>query len=370
MKIGFDAKRAFHNRRGLGNYSRDTIRLLSEQLPDNQYFMFTPKANVSLFHDYQSNCQAVLPQSSFYKLCPSLWRTTGICSDIKRHKIDVFHGLSHELPYGIEKLNLHTVVTMHDLIFLKFPSLYPLIDRFLYKKKYKHSCHIADTVIAISEQTKRDLVELFHLNEDKIEVVYQGCNRIFEAEVSADTKEQVLRKYNLPHPFMLQVGAIEKRKNQEIILKAMHIGKIDCPLVLIGSATTYLEELKVYIHEYQLDNRVFILQNVPTADLPALYQSASVFLYPSVFEGFGIPLLEALWSKTPVIAATGSCLEESGGPFSRYVTPHDAENWAAEIENVLNNSDLQSYMTQNNGSHLQQFTDEAIALHLATVYNY
>lgn len=368
MRIGFDAKRAFNNRRGLGNYSRDTIRILSEQLPYNQYFMFTPKVNQDIFSGFASNCQTVLPHTFFSKQFSSLWRTFGICSDIGVQKIEVFHGLSHELPYGIEKLHLRKIVTMHDLIFLKFPHLYPLIDRILYKNKYLHSCKIADTIIAISEQTKCDLVELANIDEHKIEVVYQGCNRIFQQKVDENVKEQIRQKYHLPKTFMIHVGAIEKRKNQEVILKAMHVGKIDYPLVLVGGATLYLDELRSYIHQHQLDSKVFILTNVPTNDLPALYQSASLFLYPSIFEGFGIPLLEALWSGIPVIAATGSCLEESGGSSSHYVAPHDIDNWAYEINKVLEDTELRIKMTQHNQAHLMQFTDEAIAKHIWKIY--
>src|SRR5574344_3099307 len=331
MNIGFDAKRAFNNRRGLGNYSRDTIRILSEQVPENRYFLFTPHANGSLFGPPTEHCKVVLPTSCVDKTFPAWWRTARICSDIAQQKIDVFHGLSHELPLGIEKLNVRKIVTMHDLIFMKFPALYPLIERYLYKKKNVHSCRIADTVIAISEQTKRDLIELAGVPEDKIAVVYQGCNGIFQNKVEAVVKERIREKYCLPQTFMLQVGAIEKRKNQEVILQAMHVGKIDCPLVLVGAATAYLDDLQKLIVRYGLGNRAFVLSDVPTQDLPALYQSAALFLYPSLFEGFGIPILEALWSGIPVIAATGSCLEESGGPYSRYVAPHDAPQWAEEI---------------------------------------
>lgn len=368
MKIGFDAKRAFNNRRGLGNYSRDTIRILWEQLPDNQYVMFTPTGIDSLFPAAPDYGTIVQPTTFFDKMCPSFWRTRHVCSDIDRLQLDVFHGLSHELPYGIEKLNIRKIVTIHDLIFLQYPELYPLIDRYLYKTKYLHSCQIADTVIAISEQTKRDLIDLAHVNEDKIEVIYQGCNRIFAKKLDETDKKRIREKYHLPETFMLNVGAIEKRKNQEVLLKAMAIEQIDCPLVLIGSPTAYLNELKAFIAQHHLDNRVFILSGVATDELPALYQSSSVFLYPSIFEGFGIPILEALYSGVPVIAATGSCLEESGGANSRYVAPHDAAHWADEICNVINDSDLRNSMTQNNATHLAQFSDENIAKRLLSVY--
>lgn len=369
MKIGFDAKRAFNNRRGLGNYSRDTIRILSSQFIDNQYFLYTTKINGDIPFQPKENCRTILPEGFLAKKMPSLWRTYGLAEEAKKEKLDLFHGLSHELPVGIEKSGAATVVTMHDLIFLKFPQLYPALDRAMYRKKYLRSCRAADRVIAISEQTKRDLVELTNIDGQKIDVVYQGCSPTFQNILSTDERQSICKKYALPSEYMLSVGALEERKNHILILKAIAKQQIDFPLVIIGNETAYTPTLYKFIAENHLENRVRILTNVPFSDFPALYQNARMLLYPSLFEGFGIPVLESLWSRVPVIAATGSCLEESGGPGSCYVSPQDPEELGAQMIDILNNSERRERMIEAGLQYVQNFTDETIANNLWNVYN-
>ena len=370
MRIAFDAKRAFNNHRGLGNYSRDTIRILSTQFTDNQYYLFSPKVDNTIPFQVNDNCQIVLPSYFWARSFPSVWRSLGITRELKRLQVDLYHGLSHELPMGIERTSIHTIVTIHDLIFLKFSNLYPVCDRYLYRKKYLYSCKIADKIIAISEQTRRDLLELTNVDEKKITVVYQGCNPIFKTQISDSQKENICKKYQLPRHYMLSVGALEPRKNHILILQAMAIGAIDFPLVIVGNRTSYAQILFDYIKEKGLQNRVFLLTDVPFADFPALYQSASLFIYPSLFEGFGIPLLEALTCKIPVIAATGSCLEESGGPDSIYVSPYDAEELSVAIDKVLTDSQLQEKMIRSGIEYAYNFSDENIAQKLWKVYNF
>ncbi|MBR3427798.1 MAG: glycosyltransferase family 4 protein [Bacteroidales bacterium] len=365
MRIGYDAKRAFNNHRGLGNYSRETIRILASHFPDLQLDLFTPKIDTSIRFDCPQNATIIQPKSTFLH---SLWRTFGISKEAEKRGLDLYHGLSHELPYGIEKTRIPTVVTMHDLIFVRHPELYPFFDRKSYKAKYLRSCRMANRIIAVSQQTKNDLIELWHIEAERISVVYQGCHPAFCQQVTDSQKQAVRNKYNLPETFLLNVGAIEPRKNQLLILKALVAGAIDTPLVIVGRKTDYITELQQYINKHKLQNQVTILPNVDFADLPALYQSASIFIYPSQYEGFGIPVVEALQSCVPVIAAKGSCLEESGGPGSRYVSPDDAEELAEQITAILQNNELRNSMIVQGKTYASQFSDNAIANHLMQIY--
>ena len=369
LKIGFDAKRAFYNKRGLGNYSRDTIRILSENKPDNEYLLFTPKIENAIKFPLTSNCKIIKPLGLYAKV-PSLWRTFGQCKEIGQEKPDIYHGLSHELPYGIEKCNVGKIVTMHDVIFLKHPELFPLFDRYSFWKKYTRSCRIADKIIAISKQTKCDLIEYMGIDEKKIEVVYQGCNPIFRQRVPEEARKNILAKYNLLSSYMLIVCAIEKRKNHEIILKAMHIGEINIPLVITGRPSAYKNELLQLISKYRLQEKVIFLHDVETAELPAIYQSATLFVYPSLFEGFGIPILEALTSGVPVIASKGSCFEETGGKAARYVANDDAGELADAIREITDSKTIAQQMITEGFLHAELFSDENIANSLMRVYNY
>lgn len=167
MIIGFDAKRAFHNRRGLGNYSRDLVRQLSNYFPKNRYILFNPSARNCVDFTYPTNTQMVIPTAPIYRLFPSLWRTFGLTSDIKQQQLDIYHGLSQELPFGIERTGVKTVVTMHDAIFMRYPQLYSASYRNIFIRKNRYACRIADRIIAISEQTKQDLIHYFDADEFK-----------------------------------------------------------------------------------------------------------------------------------------------------------------------------------------------------------
>ncbi|GHS84778.1 glycosyl transferase family 1 [Bacteroidia bacterium] len=367
MNIGFDAKRAFCNTRGLGNYSRDTIRIMSHLASDHRYFLFTPKQ--SLTFDYNSdNTQLIKPQTYFDKTFPALWRTVGQTADIRQQNLTVFHGLSHELPVGIEKTNTKSVVTMHDLIFLKYPQLFPWIDRQTYKRKYQRSCRVANHIIAASYQTKADLVNLWNIDEQRITVVYQGCNPMYHQTCSPDAILKIKQTYHLPQNYILNVGAIERRKNQELIIRALALSNRAIPLVIVGNATDYINTLQRLIQELNLQSSVIFLTNVVTSDLPALYQGADLFVYPSLFEGFGIPILEALSSRVPVIASSGSCLSEVGGQQSLYVNPHDVEALANAMVSVLDDERLRQQMINEGTKHTAHFSDAHIVQQLLSVY--
>ena len=368
MKIGFDAKRYFTNQRGLGTYSREAIRILTTLAPENEYHLFTPIAEQRDRTLLASNVHLHLPSLPLGKLCQDFWRTYRIASKAESLGLDVYHGLSHELPYDIERHKIHTVVTMHDLLFIKKPELFPEIDRRLYRKKYLRSCKVADKVIAVSEHTKQDLLELTDTPELKIEVVYQGCSPGFKKLANETQKKSLREKYGLPERFMLNVGAFEPRKNQMLIMKALKAGKIDMPLVIAGRTTDYLKELQKHIAENGLQNQVKLLPDFPSAELPILYQCAMLFVFPSTYEGFGIPVVEALTSGIPVIAATGSCLEESGGPDSIYVNPNDEEELATRINEVLSDEQRRATMMVKGLSYTQRFSDETIAENLIRIY--
>jgi glycosyltransferase involved in cell wall biosynthesis len=366
MNIGFDGKRAANNLTGLGNYSRSLITQLSQFFPQNQYFVYTPKVKDSRqIKDFftLSNVIAVLPKASNF-----LWRTLGIKKQLLADQIDLFHGLSHEIPIGLKQIGIPSIVTVHDLIFLKFPQYLGRIDRFIYKLKCQYACTHADKIIAISEQTKKDIVSCFNIDHQKIEVVYQSCDESFKTRVSKALKAQVKEKFALPDHYILNVGTIETRKNLLLLIKALANVPVTYKLVVVGKETPYKQLVLDEINRLSLKDRVIFLQNVAFNELPAIYQMASVFVYPSFYEGFGIPIIEALYSSVPVIAATGSCLEEAGGSDSLYIDPNNAIELAETINTVLEDQKLQTEMKQKGLAYVQRFNDDRIANHMMEVY--
>jgi glycosyltransferase involved in cell wall biosynthesis len=259
------------------------------------------------------------------------------------------------------------VVTIHDLIFLRLPHLYRTIDRTIYERKFRYSCHVSNRIIAVSQQTANDVVEFFKIEPGKIDVVYQGCNPMFNNEVSLIEKEILRMKYLLPKSFILYVGTIEERKNLLTLIKALHYGKIDLPLVVIGKNTPYLNKVIEFIERHSLINIIFcdIVQN---QDLPGIYQLADLFVYPSIFEGFGIPILEALYSKVPVITSKGSSLAEAGGKYTLYVDPNNVEEMAAAIKKVLFDRELQEKMKFEGYKHARGFDEDKVTANIMDVY--
>lgn len=370
MRIGFDAKRAFYNSTGLGNYSRDSIRILSLLYPENDYFLYTPKAKENKQISFLKNKKNILvrtPSSFVGNLFKKYWRNKNIIKDIVQDEIDIYHGLSHEIPLGIEKTNIKSVVTIHDLIFIRYPHLFSAIDREIYHKKFQSACKRANRIIAISHQTKNDIIKFFGTDENKIEVVYQGCNNVFQSKISKKRIEEICKKYNLPEKFILNVGTIEERKNLLTILKSIK----ELPkqhLVVIGNGKEYKNKCLQYIREHNLQDRVSFLFGIELEEIAAIYQKSEIMIYPSVFEGFGIPILEALFSKTPVITSQGGCFSETGGEHSIYINPLSVSEITSAITKITTDTNLRNTMIEKGYNYAQNFTDKKVAENLQKIY--
>lgn len=367
MKIGYDAKRALNNNSGLGNYSRYII-YSADKFSDHELFLFSPKAEQRHLNDLNKlpSVRFVTPKFS-NKLYGTYWRSFGQVKDIEKLKLDVFHGLSNELPLSIKKSSVAKVVTIHDLIFLRYPSLYKPLDRKIYNKKFRQACEDADTIIAISEQTKRDILHYYQIDESKIEVIYQDCDEQFHTQPSIRKVDEVKKKYYLPTQFLLSVGTIEERKNQLLLLKAMKDIR-DIPLVLVGRSTPYQNELQAFIEQNGLQKRVMFINNVEFSDLPAIYCLAEIFVYPSIFEGFGIPIIEAQNLSTPVVTSTGSCFAETGGDAALYSDPRKEKELAESINRILLDKELKESLITAGLKNVSRFRADVTFKQLDKVY--
>jgi glycosyltransferase involved in cell wall biosynthesis len=367
MNIGFDAKRVFHNATGLGNYSRDVLRILHRLRPEHAYFAYTPRPGRMPFELDGGRFEVRGPRGPLGRVLPALWRTRGIVGDLRADGIRLFHGLSNELPLGIERSGVAGVVTVHDLIFERFPELYPPLDRRIYAAKARSAVRRAALVIAVSEQTRRDLVEIYGADPARIRVVYQTCHEAFRAPVPDERLRDVAARYALPERFLLAVGTIERRKNLLLALRALE--KLPgVLLVAVGRPTPYAEELIAFARAHGLADRVRLLSGVSTPDLAAMYRLATAALYPSLFEGFGIPIVEALFSGTPVVTTRGGCFGEAGGPGSAYVDPHDADGLREVLARLLDDGAARARMREEGLRHAARFSDAAIADGLFAAY--
>ncbi len=365
MRIGFDAKRAFHNRSGLGNYSRDLVRILAAYYPQHELFLYNPKPGSIAFNI--ANTREIFPRNWIGKKMSSIWRRKWIIRQLQTDQLDVFHGLSNELPAGIQHSGIPSILTLHDLIFYKYPEWYKKADRIIQRKKSIQAAAEATHIIAISQQTKKDIIQYLGTEKEKITVIYQGCHPAFKENYIESVVQSVRQKFKLPVKFILSVGTIEPRKNLLTTVKSLlhH----DFPLVVVGKATGYKKTVEEFIDTNHLKSRVHFLEGVSMEELAIIYQEAFTLCYPSIYEGFGIPVIEALFSKTPVITNEEGCFKEAGGPDSFYIQAMDHMAMGKIIQQLQVDKELYQNCVEKGYQYADQFRDEKIAAELVGLYN-
>ena len=331
MRIGFDAKRLFQNNTGLGNYSRTLVGNLHQYFPEHDLHLFAPKLveNDRTQPFINDQYKIVVPHG------PSRlgWRSMGVVRAMKRHDIQLYHGLSHEIPIGIKQSEIPSVVTIHDLLYKYFPEDFHVVDRYIYDSKFRFACENATKIIAISEATKKDIVEHYHTDPSRIEVLYQTVSPAFSNEVTEAESAVVKAKYNLPSEYILNVGAIISRKNLLVLVEALAIIPEEkrLPLVIVGTGNKYQEQVDEKIAELNLTKWLIRIPGPSLHELNVLYRNAQLSVYPSLMEGFGLPVLESITAGTPVITTNRSSLTEAGGDIAQYIDGKNAEELASLI---------------------------------------
>lgn len=373
LLIGLDGKRALCNNTGLGNYSRYMVNIMSLAFPSTRFRLYSPVAGDNerlrpLLS--RGNVELEVPDLRFANgLSRAIWRTFDLPVTLKKDNVALYHGLSNELPLTIDGV-VPSVVTIHDLIWRRVPGDYKALDRKLYDWKYGRSAKIATRVIAISECTKRDLMADYGIDPAKIDVIYQGVDPIFTLEIDTLKRQDIRARYKLPEKYILSVGTIQLRKNQLLAVEALAKLPADLHLIYIGKADgDYAAEVKSRVKALGLTGRIRFLEGIPFADLPALYADAVFSSYTSRYEGFGLPVVESLTVGTPVIAATGSCLEEAGGRGAVYVHPDDVEAYVQAAMRLLDDRVYNEKLAGLGRRHVRQFSADAFAKATMATYN-
>ena len=364
LRVGFDGKRAVLNNTGLGNYSRYCVNIMSMAFPSAQFILYSPKSADNERLEpllARGNVELVVPLlKPDWSLTRAWWRTIDMPLRLSEDRIDVYHGLSNELPLTIKKV-CPSVVTIHDLIYRRFPQGYSAIDRRLYDFKYGRSAKIADRIIAISECTKKDIVNDYGIDPRKIDVIYQGVDPIFTLNVDTGSRQELRARYSLPEKYILAVGTVEERKNLLLAVEALPRLPKTVKLVVVGGMKgQYAELVRRTVERLGLSGRVMYLK-VPFKDLPALYADAAFTSYTSRYEGFGLPVAESLTMGTPVIACTGSCLEEAGGEGAIYVGPDDVDAYVEAAMRLLDDNVFREIKSRKGAAYVRRFSADTFA---------
>lgn len=368
MRIGFDAKRLFNNFTGLGNHSRTTIDILNAEYPDSAFYLYTPHI-------------AACPATEGYRALPSchvrqphgfpsgsLWRTFGLADAARRDGVDIFHGLSNELPTGLHRKGIPSVVTIHDVAFRTFTDMYHRHDRIIYDMKWRHACHAADRIICISQCTKQDVMRFYDVDSERISVVYQPVNSIYY-EASEQSTSPNLQSPTTP--YMLYVGSVNSRKNLMLVVQAMTVIPEDLrlPLVVVGNGGEYKRRVCEYISSHGLENLVTWMSVIDHRHLRELYANATLFLYPSFYEGFGLPVVEASLCGCPVITSNVSSLPEAGGPAAIKVDPNSVDDMVQAMTRLITDDELRHrFGAEARRYAMQTFHPTTLAHRLMQVY--
>ena len=366
MIVGLDAKRIVRNGTGLGSYGRTLVNDLIRRGDDNmQLRLYAPDEGRDELREQiigDGCAQFCYPKGRPSALRKAWWRSRGVVKDLVRDGVTVYHGLSGELPTGLRQAGIRGIVTIHDLIFLRHPEYYHWVDTKLYAWKFRQALREADHIIAISERTRQDIVELGGDEyADRITVIYQSFAPRFSTSVRSEKRMEVRQRYKLPQRYVLSVGTIERRKNLLLAAEAVELLPQDIHLVAVGRQTEYAKELPA-------DERIHLLSGVPDEDLAAIYAQAGAFVYPSRYEGFGIPIIEAIAAGLPVVACTGSCLEEAGGPHSLYVSPDNAIDMAEALKMSLRGARGRDERIRRSREYIRRFEGNDVAGQVARLY--
>ncbi len=372
MIIGFDGKRIVRNNTGLGNYCRTLINdMIRCNDKDKKLLIYCPDKGRDALRNQileSPNSSFVYPDKKRGKIYKGLWRTKKIVKQLLNDNVDIYHGLSGELPLGLKDSGIKGIVTIHDLIFLRHPKYYHWFDRKIYTWKFHQTLRQADHIIAISECTKRDILEFGDFNSDKISVIYQSCNPRFAEIPSQEDIRNTIEKYKLPKRYLLNVGTIEERKNLMLAVRALTKLPEDIHLVAVGRQTRYAEKVRKEAETLDVSHRLHLLSGVSNNELNVIYKNAELFVYPSRYEGFGIPIIEAIFSGLAVVASTGSCLEEAGGPHCLYVNPDDYERMAKAVVQLIDDKEDRDRRIKLSLEYVQKFKGSNLAAQVFDIY--
>jgi len=360
MRIGLDARLLYYQQAGIAQYTQRLLTALAEIDHQNNYVVLQSRKD-----------RRRLVSAPNFRRHP-LWtpphhrgEQLTLPLELAPLRLDVLHAPDFIPPL---RRNCRAVITVHDLAFLLFPGLLTAESQ-RYYGQIRRAVQSAEAIIAVSDSTRRDLIAHTAAPADKITVVYEAAGPAFQPVTDAATLAAVRQKYGLPQDFVLFVGTIEPRKNLATLLKAFQVSRFTfhaLKLVIAGRQGWLFEEILAQARE--LGPAVQFIGGVLPEDLPALYSAARLFVLPSLYEGFGLPVLEAMACGTPVVCSHASSLPEVAGDAALLVEPHDVDGLAAALQRALTDEALRGGMIERGLAQAARFSWEKAARETLAVY--
>jgi glycosyltransferase involved in cell wall biosynthesis len=330
MRVAIDTRK-IHDF-GIGTYIRNLLRQLARIDGDTEYVLLCREADLGIAAQLGPNFRSVREPSPNY----SLREQIHVPWVLRRERPDVYHAPHYVLPPAVQ---CRSVVTIHDCIHLMFPQYLPNRAAYAYVRTAMWAAaRRSDRILTVSEASKRDILQLFNVKPEKIVVVYNAIDEHFSAAPSEDHVRRIRERYQLDHKFVLYVGNIKPHKNLVRLIEAfsqLRRSHDDLKLLIIGDEISKLPALRRAVHRHKLYKHVRFLGYLKDDTLTVLYRLASVFVFPSLYEGFGLPPLEAMASGTPVVTSNVSSLPEVTGDAAVLVDPYDVDSIANGMRRVL-----------------------------------
>jgi len=318
---------------GIGTYVRNLVRGLAEIDRENRYLLITGPQSRDLLTDLPKNFQIVLERSPVY----SLREFAALSWQLYRLRPDLYHATHYVLPAA---LPCPVVATIHDVIHLLYPDFLPNRLALLYAQRMiRRTLTRAERIITVSQNTRGDLLDFFDVEPEKIEVIYNGVEEVFRQPLPADDVDRWLRHLGVTRPYLLFVGNPKPHKNLDNVVKAYararKLRNFNAPLVCVGARRTAEFKIRQRAEQLGITESIHLLGHVAQEALPALYQGADLFLYPTLYEGFGLPVVEAMASGVAVITSNTSALKEIAEGYAYLVDPLDVEKMAEGIVHCM-----------------------------------
>lgn len=364
MRVAIDIRK-LHDF-GIGTYIRNLLRHLARLDRENEYVLFCYPEDGASVRALAANFQTISNRSGHYSLREQL----SLPLAAARAKVDVYHAPHYVLPILTPG---HQVVTIHDCIHLMFPEYLPYRLGKGYARAMMYSAtHRADRILTVSESSKRDILRFFPVKPEKISVIHNAIDEQFRVSPTEDAIERVRERYQLTNPFVLYVGNVKPHKNVERLIEAFALLRRKATnglkLVIIGDEISRFQTLRRAVHRHKLHKHVRFLGFVPDDTLSVLYRLAGVFVFPSLYEGFGLPPLEAMACGAPVITSNVSSLPEVVGDAALLVDPYSSEAIADAMRRVLTDSTLSSCLRAKGLARAQDFSWERSVARTLDIY--
>lgn len=368
MRIGIDATALPPQPVGAGNYIIQLIRSLSSLKVDDEFVIFAQQRGPALISLPESNSFEWIILEDRNPGSRLIWEQTLFPQMIRKSGVDLLHSLHYTRP---ARLACASVVTFHDMTFFLFPELHTRAKRLFFPLALRASARQADALTAVSESTRQDAIRVLGISPEKITAIPLGVDPAFRPINDAEIKRVIAEKYDLPEKFILYVGLLEPRKNLPVLIRAykrlIDGGEI-YKLVLVGRFGWMYEELLKQINNLDLEGMVHFTGYVSQEDLPLVYNLSSLFVYPTLYEGFGLPALEAMACGVPVITTDVSSLPEIVGEAGILVPVNDLEALHGAMIAVLGDENLRRKMITKGIQRAAKFTWEQTAKLTFQVY--